>query len=141
MKTALYFCGALLVTVWPAPSPAKSVTLQTVDLTGKGMSTEGGEAKLYRSADAKGSHCTIKAIHFGETGKTTYDFTFGSRLFSAERREYDYDKPIYADPNVNVSSIRTESLKTKAGSLTLPAAFKEYRSFFDARQLARCFRR
>jgi hypothetical protein len=117
------------------------VVLQTVDLTDKEMSAEGGEATLYRITTAKGAYCRIEAIHYGETGKAVYGFAFNPRLFSAVKREYAYDPPDFTAPNLKVRLARTETLKTKVGAATLPSDFKEYRSFFDPRQLAKCSRR
>ena len=132
------FCGISLAT---GPCAAKSVTLQTVDLNDKDMSAEGGEATLYRVSIGKSVYCRIEAIHYGETGKAIYGFAFNPRLFSAVRREYQYEQPIYIDPGAKQTLTSTETLKTKEGSTTLPVAFREYRSFFEARNMSRCLRR
>jgi len=137
-----YACAALALSLLAAgPAFAKSVTLETVDLTARGMSTEGGEAKLYRVTTSNGAYCRIQVIHYGETGKATYAFAFNPRLFSAVMRDYDYSQPIHAEGEIKVTLARSETLRTKNGSATLRAAFKEYRSFFDPRQLAKCSRR
>jgi hypothetical protein len=142
MKRALHLCAALCLTNLSAASfAAKPVILQTVDLNDKNMSAQGGEAKLYRITTAKGSYCRIEAIHYGETGKALYGFAFNRRLFSAVRREYHYDPADFTAPNLKIELADTQTLETKKGSATLPTAFKEYRSFFDPRQLARCSRR
>ena len=141
MKLTLTACAVLCVTAFAAvPCSAKSVTLQTVDLNDKGMSTEGGEAKLYRVSTGKNVYCRIEAIHYGHGGKAIYGFAFKPRLFSAVRREYRYQQPIYIDPGAKQTLTSTETLKTKGGSATLPAAFKEYRSFFEVRKLESCLR-
>jgi len=123
-----------------APCKAKSVTLQTVDLIDKGMSTEGGVATLYRVSGGKSAYCRIEAIHYGESGKTIYGFAFNARLFSAVRREYRYDQPITVDAPSKQRLTSTETLETAEGSTTLPANFREYRAFFDARMMASCLR-
>ena len=139
MKQKLIICVTVCVNAFVAePCLAKSVKLQAIDLTDKGMSTEGGETTLYRVTNGKTVYCRIEAIHYGEGGKTIYGFAFNPRLFSAVRRGYEYDHPIYVDPNVKQRLTSTESLKTKEGAATLPAAFSEYRSFFDRRKLATC---
>ena len=138
--TRAFTVGAAVCATALAPSPcsATSVTLQTVDLTDKGMSIEGGETTLYRISNGKKVHCRIEAIHYGEGGKTIYGFAFNPRLFSATRREYGYNHPIYVDTPLMQRLTGTETLKTKGGAATLPAAFSEYRSFFDRRKLATC---
>jgi hypothetical protein len=141
MRRALIVCSSFCaISLATEPCAAKSVTLQTVDLNDKAMSTEGGEATLYRVSTGKSVYCRIEAIHYGETGKAIYGFAFNPRLFSAVRREYDYEQPIYIDPGARQTLTSTETLETKEGSATLPAAFREYRSFFDARNLSRCLR-
>ena len=134
-----YACAALGLGILAAePSSAKSITLQAVNLNDKEMSAEGGEATLYRVITAKGAYCRIEAVHYGETGKAVYGFAFKRRLFSAVRREYHYDPSDFTAPNLKIELADTQTLETKAGSATLPTAFKEYRSFFDVRQLAKC---
>lgn len=119
---------------------AKSVRLQTIDLSDRGMSSEGGEAILYRVIDGKSIYCRIAVVHFGETGKTTLGFAFNPRLFSAVQRNYDYATSVNLDPRAKIVRVRVESLKTKAGAATLPAAFPQYRSLFDSRKLRACAR-
>jgi hypothetical protein len=139
MKRTLTLCITLCVTALVAEAgAAKSVVLQTIDLTDRGMSTEGGEVSLYRVTTAKSAYCRIEATHLGETGKTIYAFAFNPRLFSAAKREYDYDASIWAKRSIKQTLANTETLKTKVGAATLPAAFAEYRAFFDAHMLASC---
>jgi hypothetical protein len=141
MKRALAFCAFLSFFDSAAIAAAnRAVALQTVDLSDKGMSTEGGEAKLLRVTSGKSSYCRIDVVHYGETGKTTYGFAFNPRLFSAAKREYRYAEPIYTNPNVKVARTEVMTLKTPTGAKTLPTAFQEYRAFFEPRKLARCSR-
>ena len=117
---------------------AKSTLLQTADLNDKNMSTEGGYAKLISVITSKGSWCRIEAIHYGEGGKTTYTFTFGSKLYTAEVKEYDYDHPIYMDPDVQIVRSRITNLQSGDGRRDLPKRFNEYKSFFSGSEIARC---
>ncbi len=137
MNTRVFAALALAISV-AAPATAKSIVLQTVNLNDREMSTEGGEATLYRVTSAKGAYCRIEAIHYGETGKAVLGFAFNPRLFSAVMRQYRYNLPIYWDGGGKVASVHTVTLETKEGAAHLPADFKEYLTFFDGRQLAKC---
>ena len=141
VKRALTVGAAVCATALAsAPCSATSVTLQTVDLTDKGLSLEGGETTLYRVTNGRKVHCRIEAIHYGESGKSIYGFAFNPRLFSAVRREYRYNQAIYVNAPLKQWLASTDTLNTKEGSVTLPAAFREYRAYFDARILANCLR-
>lgn len=138
MKLHLLVCGAIIVLAPVSFAFAKAVRLQTVNLNDRQMSTEGGEARLYRVKDAGRTFCRIEAIHYGETGKAIYVFDFGAKLFAAERREYRYDLPNYMDPGAKQTLTARTTLASREGRDSLPKDFAEYQSFFDARRLVRC---
>jgi len=142
MKRKICICGVIgSVVVLANPAAAQWTVLQIVDLTELGMSTESGEATLYRLPDAGGANCKIQVVHFGETGKTIHDFEFGSRLSSAEKKEFRYKVPLSV--NAKAKPILTEklSLASPKGRDVLPKEFEAYKSAFDPKQLAKCTRR
>ena len=117
---------------------ARPVMLQTVDLSDTDMSAEGGEAKLLRMNARTGSICRIEVVHFGETGKMTYRFDFGSRLEAAVMQEIRYAVPLSIAPEAKVVSRRTVTLAESDGARSLPQQYRTYRAMFLRRHLARC---
>lgn len=139
MRLPFQFVGAagsaLLLTEVAA---AQQAVIQIVDLTELGMSTEGGEATLYRVKDAQPTLCKIDVIHYGETGRTILEFEFGSKLLAAEEREYRYKAPLSVDPKAKPVLTRKVSLDSREGRQTLTKEFETYKSLFDASHLAKC---
>lgn len=122
----------------PSTAAAQWTVLQVVDLTELGMSTEGGEATLYRVPDALGAACKIEVIHFGETGKSISVFEFGRKLVAAETREYRYKVPLYVDAKAKPILTAKVTLASPKGREALPKEFEAYKSTFDPNQLAKC---
>jgi hypothetical protein len=144
MRTLLYICGVVCFALVPTDiAVAKLTRLQTVNLTGmkEFMSTEGGEARLYRTGDVKHGVCRIEAYHFGEMGKAIYVFDFGSKLYAAERREYRYNAFFYTTRNLKVTLTERTTLASLEGRNSLPKDFEAYKALFEARKLAECFGR
>ena len=137
MRLPLLIWGAIAL-VSANIAVAKTTRLQTVDLTDRQLSLEGGEARLYLVSEAKRQFCRIEVIHFGETGKAIYVFDFAAKLFGAERREYHYSGSIYRDSNVEAILTERTTLASRKGRTMLTKEFEEKKSFFDARQLANC---
>lgn len=117
---------------------AQQAVIQIVDLTEMGMSTEGGEATLYRVKDVKPPLCKIDVIHYGETGRSILEFEFGTKLLAAEAREYRYKTPLYVDPKAKPVLIKRTTLTRGEGRQSLPKEFETYKALFDERQLAQC---
>ncbi len=117
---------------------AADTLLQTVDLTDQGWSTEGGEAKLFRVTNSRTGNCKIEAVHYGETGRTTYRFVFSDRLNYAARREYAYPEPIYLMKKVKMKLVSEVLLGSPEGKQLLSEEFLTYRAFFDPARLAAC---
>lgn len=138
MNRALHICGAISALVMADVAVAKTTRLQTVNLNDKLMSMEGGEARLYRVTNANGAFCRIEAIHYGETGKAIYVFDFAAKLFAAERRKYKYNLPIYMTSDAKETLSERTTLASSEGREALTKEFEEYKTFFDARQLAKC---
>ena len=138
MTSRRLFVSLLLLLFLTDAASAKSILLQTADLNDKNMSTQGGYAKLIRVSTSKGSWCSIEATHYGETGKAIYTFTFGTKLYSALLKDYSYNQSIYNDPNVKIVRTETMSLQSREGRRFLPERFNEYKTFFSARDLAKC---
>src|SRR5687768_8222241 len=107
--------GVCCTLVWTNGADAKPVLLQTVDLSEKAMSTEGGVAKLFRMSSRKGTGCKIEAVHYGEMGKATYVFLFDPNLYSAARRDYSYDSPIFATARAMPRLTKTLSSESAEG--------------------------
>src|SRR3954471_16733795 len=89
VRSVLMLCAAAAL----GAASAKPILLQSIDIWG--MSTEGGEGKLYRATTPALAPCRMDVLLYGEMGKTGWSFTFGSRLLSATRTEYSYDRPFY----------------------------------------------
>ncbi len=135
MKLSLYMCGAICSALTLAgTAAAKSTVLQIVDLSEMAMSTEGGEATLYRVNKVKHAVCRIEAIHLGETGKMIQVFDFGSKLYAAEQREYRYKADAKAEPIL----AKKITLTSEEGKTSLPKDFETYKAMFDPAQLAKC---
>ena len=142
MKLSWCICGAICsALVLAGPAAAKSTVLQIVDLTELAMSTEGGEATLYRVNKVKHAVCRIEAIHLGETGKMIQVFDFGSKLYAAEQREYRYKAPLSIDPKAEPILAKTLTLTSEEGQKTLPKDFETFKALFDPTQLAKCVER
>jgi hypothetical protein len=131
---------ALPLLLLAAPSLAIDSTLQVVDLSEKGMSTEGGEARLLRMANSNLGSCKIEVVHYGEMGRTTYRFMFDRALRYAARREYSYAEHFAASSRSKMTLRREVLLSSQEGARELPIAYVEYRGFFDPRKLALCNR-
>lgn len=136
VKTAIYCCLALGAASGAQSALTKPVLLQTVEL--EDMSTDGGEAKLYRATTPALAPCRMDVIHYGESGRAGYVFIFGSRLQSATRTEYRYNLPYYMTGGGKVASTHSITLKSAAGRKQLEADFAEYKAKFDPRKLAQC---
>jgi hypothetical protein len=120
------------------PALADDTLLQTVDLADQGWSTDGGEAQLFRLAKTRTGNCKIEAIHYGESGRTTYRFVFSDKLNYAARREYRYAKPYYLMEKFEMKLVREVLLSSREGKRMLPEEFATYRAFFDHARLAEC---
>ena len=140
MKILFYLFGAICAVLAPTGiAIAKSTRLQTVNITDRHMSLEGGEARLYRVSETGRRFCRIEVIHLGETGQWIYVFDFGSKLFAAERRAISYNG-YFTDPNRKETLTERTTLKSPEGRAKLSKGFEESRTFFDARRLAKCSR-
>jgi len=138
----LYICGAICsALVLAGTAVAKSTVLQIVDLSELSMSTEGGEATLYRVNKVKHAVCRIEAIHLGETGKMIQVFDFGSKLYAAEQREYRYKAPLSVDSKAEPILAKKITLTSEEGKQSLPKDFETYKALFDPSQLAKCVER
>jgi hypothetical protein len=139
VKYRVYFFASLSCAFGFANSAvAKPVLIQSVSLNGKLMSTEGGEARLYRIDRPSGPVCRIEAIHFGEMGKRTFSFTFGSELMAGSKTDYRYATPIYDDPTGKIVRTEKTTLSSKKGWRSLSKDLRSYKSVFGARNLAKC---
>ena len=136
MKGSAYFVAAIWLASASNAVSAKAHLLQTVDLNG--MSTEGGEAELYLSKGPIRGLCSIKVVHYGEMGKTTYEFFFQRHLIDAIKLEFEYSAPIYEDPNFKSKLAKTTTLRSKLGRQTLRPDFEEYKALFQTNALAKC---
>ena len=83
----------------------------------------------------------MEVVHYGETGKATYTFTFQKHLIDAIKLEYRYDFPIYVNANVKPKLEKSTILKSEEGRRTLPADFEEYKTHFRKSALAKCGRK
>ena len=119
---------------------AADITLQVVDLTDKGLSTEGGEAKLFRMTNSTAGACKIEVVHYGEMGRITYRFIFDRALRFAARREYSYAEHVAVSSRMKMTLRREVLLASPEGSRELTTAYVESRAFFDSRKLAQCNR-
>ena len=139
MRIPIYICGVVGSALLLAEAAvAKMTVLQIVDLTEAGMSTEGGEATLYRDNDAVGVVCKIEAIHYGETGRSILVFEFGSKLITAEANEYRYKTPLSVNPKAKLILSKKTTLSSRQGRESLTKEFETYKSLFDANNLAKC---
>ena len=122
------------------PALAADRVLQVVDLSDKGMSTEGGEAKLFRLIGSPNGTCKIEVTHNGETGYTSLRFVFDRQLRFAAQRTYSYDGHIFELTNLKPRLTREINLSSPEGARELPPMYSEYRAFFDPAKLAQCNR-
>ena len=123
--------------VMVSPAIARTTRLQTVNITDRQMSLEGGEARLYRIQEARQSYCRIELIHMGEMGKWVEVFDFGPKLIAAERRQYSYNG-YFADPVIQETLTERTTLRSAEGRAELSKAFEEYKSIFRAPLIAKC---
>jgi hypothetical protein len=130
--------AAVSATLMPAnPAVARTTRLQTVDITDRQLSLEGGEARLDRIHEARRSYCRIELIHLGEMGKWVEVFDFGPKLIAAERRRYSYNGHI-TDPVIQETLTERTTLRSAGGRADLSKAFDEYKTFFRAPLIAKC---
>ena len=127
-------CVALMMT---SSAIARTTRLQTVNITDRQMSLEGGEARLYRIHEARRSYCRIELIHLGEMGKWVEVFDFGPELIAAERRRYSYNG-YFTDPVIQETLAERTTLRSAEGRAELSKAFEEYKGFFRAPLIAKC---
>jgi hypothetical protein len=132
VRSFLAFCTAAI----PGAASGKPTLLQTVEV--KGMSTDGGEAKLYRASKAALAPCRIDVMLYGESGRTGFVFMFGSRLLAATRTDYRYNLPYYMKNGGRVAFTQSSTLKTADGRKQLTADFRDFKALFDPRRLAQC---
>ncbi len=138
MKILVYLVGAICAALAPTDvAIAKSTRLQTVNITDRHMSLEGGEARLYRVSETGRRFCRIEVIHLGEMGQWIYVFDFGPTLFAAERRAISYNG-YFTDPDRKETLTERTTLESAEGRTTLSKDFAESKTFFDARRLAKC---
>ena len=139
MKLPLLFCGAIgSALLMTGVAVAQMTVIQVIDLAEKGMSTEGGEATLYRVKNSNPKLCKIDVIHYGEEGRSILEFEFGTKLTAAEAREYRYKVPIAVDPKAKPKLIKKTTMASRAGREALQKEFETYKSLFDPVDLAKC---
>ena len=131
---------ALPLLIAAGQAGAADITLQVVDLSDKGMSTEGGEARLMRMTNSSLGACKIEVVHYGEMGRTTFRFIFGRDLRYAARRVYSYAEHVASSSRMKMTLQSEVLLSSQEGARQLPLAYAEYRGFFDSRKLAQCNR-
>ncbi|WP_294124205.1 hypothetical protein [Sphingomonas sp.] len=135
----MIICGAIGSAVLISGTAiAQQTVIQVIDLSEKGMSTEGGEATLYRVRNTRPTICKIDVIHYGETGRSILEFEFGAKLNAAEAREYRYKVPLAEDPHAKPKLIKAVTMATREGRETLQKEFETYKSFFSASDLEKC---
>jgi hypothetical protein len=131
-RSVLVLCASAAL----GATSAKPVLLQTVDIWG--MSTEGGEGKLYRATKPALAPCRIDVLLYGEMGRTGWSFTFGSRLLSATRTNYSYNRPFYMKGGGRVASTHSITMRRETNRKQLMTDFAEFKALFDPRKLAQC---
>jgi len=115
---------------------AKSTLLQTIEVEDR--STDGGEARLYHANMPVLTPCRIVVMLYGESGNAGWVFMFGSRLLSATRTDYDYNRPYYMKGGGKVTSTHSITLRSAKDRKELTGAFAEFKALFDPRKLAQC---
>ena len=141
MRLPLYIGAAVgWVALIAGTAAAQQTVIQVIDLTDKGMSTEGGEATLYRVRNTSPTVCKIDVIHYGETGRSILEFEFRSKLQAAEAREYRYKVPLAEDPKAKPKLTNKVTMGSREGRQALQKQFEIYRSLFAASDLERCFK-
>ncbi|MCL6739654.1 hypothetical protein LZ518_00655 [Sphingomonas sp. RB56-2] len=139
MKLALRIFGAVgLALLTAGTAAAQQTVIQVVDLAEKGLSTEGGEATLYRVKNSNPKLCKIDVIQFGEEGRSILEFEFRSKLLAAEAREYRYKVPIAVDPKAKPKLTKKTTMADRAGRESLQKEFETYKALFDPADLAKC---
>ncbi len=136
MRILAGFCLLIFSATTAFAARPKPVLLQHIDIWEK--STEGGEGKLYRATRAALAPCRIDVLLYGEMGKTGWTFTFGSRLLTAMRTDYDYNRPFYMKDGGRVTSTESVTLRTAEERKQLQADFLEFKVLFDPSKLAEC---
>ena len=131
---------ALSLMLAATPALAADSALQVVDLSERGLSTEGGEARLFRMTNSRLGSCKIEVVHYGEMGRTTYRFIFDRELRYAALREYSYAEHVASLSPMKMTLRREVLLASPEGRRELPASYAENRAFFDSRKLALCNR-
>ena len=63
---------------------------------------------------------------------------FGSRLLSATRTDYDYNRPYYMKNGGRVVSTHSITLQSAKDRKQLTSDFADFRALFDPRKLAQC---
>ena len=123
---AIMFYHATATTAFCDEMVNIKATYVEIKSIGMDESTEGGEMKFYIDSQTKDS--ILAAVYYGETGKAAYKFIFNKKLIEAERIDYTYEVPIYADSKTKIRSIRKETLKTsKEARDRLTEAFAEHK--------------
>jgi hypothetical protein len=130
------FCLVVCVATAAFAASAKSTLLQTVEV--EGMSTDGGEAKLYRASKPVLAPCRIDVMIYGEHGRAGFVFMFDSRLLAATRTEYRYNLPYYMKNGGRIASTHSVTLRSAEGRKQLQAAFRDFKPLFDPRKIAQC---
>ena len=136
MKSVVYCSLVLCAAAAPEVVFAKPILLQTVDV--EGMSTDGGEAKLYRATKPALAPCRIDVMLLGESGRAGWVFMFGSRLLSARSTDYRYNLPYYMPGGGKVASMHSITLRSAADRKQLTVDFTHFKGLFDPRTLAQC---
>lgn len=139
MRRTLYICASLgSAALIGGTAIAQQTVIQVIDLTEKGMSTEGGEATLYRVENSWPTFCKIDVIHYGETGRSILEFEFRSKLQAAEAREYRYKVPLAEDPKAKPKLTKKVTMASREGQETLQEEFDTYKALFAASDIKRC---
>jgi hypothetical protein len=136
MRILTGLCLMMCVVTAAFAARTKSTLLQTVEV--EGMSTDGGEAKLYHANTAALAPCRMDVMIYGEHGRAGFVFMFGSRLLAATRTEYRYNLPYYMKNGGRVASTHSVTLRSTEGRKQLQAAFRDFKPLFDPRNIAQC---
>jgi hypothetical protein len=129
-------CAALFAGAPSEAGVAQSKLLQSVEI--EGMSTDGGEGKLYRATKPALAPCRMDVMLWGESGRAGWTFMFGSRLVSATSTEYRYNRPYYMKGGGRVGSTHSITLASAKDRKQLQADFADFKAKFDPRKLAQC---
>lgn len=131
-------CAALLAAASSEAGAAKPTLLQSVEI--EGMSTDGGEGKLYRATKPALAPCRMDVMLWGESGRAGWTFMFGSRLLAGTSAEYHYNRPYYMKGGGRVASVRSITLESASAKdrKQLQDDFADFKAKFDPRKLAQC---